>query len=140
MYVTPYTSPSDPSYTLAATFFAFLPLLLHLFSILPKVVSQTQQEESSPAEEQEQEQKQTSHILGPILTYLVSDLELSILELLDGIGGEMSTRDMLRHFTDMPQWSHVDRSDLNRCLYRMHEQSIICMRKEGYKPLWSMPA
>jgi len=137
MYATPYTSPANSSYTMAATFLAFLPFLLHFFSIRSKEgVPVEHEDEPEPQPETQQEE----NILGSILTYPVSDFEMSILMLLDEIGVEMSTRDMLYHLTDSPSWPHVDRSDLNRCLYRMHEQSIVCMRKENGKPLWSIPA
>ena len=153
MYTTPFTSPPATSYTLAATFLAFLPFLLHFFSIQPETEPETEPKAETEAEatpaglEAETEPEATpaglepeKNILGSILTFPVSDLEMSILMLLDDIGVEMSTRDMLYHFTDSPSWPHVDRSDLNRCLYRMHEQFIVCMRKENGKPLWSMPA
>ena len=136
MFTTPYTSPSDSSYTLVATFLAFLPFLIHFFSIQPKESAPA----PAPAHLEPEPEPEPAKILGSILTFPVSDLEMSILMLLDDIGLEMSTRDILYHFIDSPSWPYVDRSDLNRCLYRMHEQFIICMRKENGKPLWSMPA
>ena len=186
MYATPYTSPAATSYTLAATFFAFLPFLLHLFSVesnvqpklapavaatAPEPVPAATAEEPVPAATAQEPvpaatadepvpaataqepapgasvpapgasvpapAEDAGNVLGPILTYLISDLEMSILQLLDQVGCEMSTRQILHHFSDD---ADVDRSDLNRCLYRMHEQFIVCMRKENGKPLWSIPA
>jgi hypothetical protein len=153
MYTTPFTSPPATSYTLAATFFAFLPFLIHFFSMQPKEAEPEPtpaglEPEPTPAGLEpepmpaglEPEPEKEENILGSMLTFPMSDLEMSILMLMDDIGVEMTTRDILYHFTDSPSWPQVDRSDLNRCLYRMHEQFIVCMRKENGKPLWSMPA
>jgi hypothetical protein len=123
MELAPYIVASDPYYTLAATFLAFLPFIITLFS-------------QTPVDEQDRA-KDEKNVLGPILTYLISDLEMSILQVLDQQEREMSTRDILNQLKDELD---VDRSDLNRCLYRMHAQFIICMRKDKNKPMWSISA
>ena len=120
---------------------AFLPVLIYFLTNQPKVTAEAAPPSApAPAPAPAPPPPEVKEdILGSILTYPVSDLEMSILTLLDEIGLEMSTRDILYHLTDSPCWPHVDRSDLNRCLYRMHDQCIVCMRKENGKPLWSMP-
>lgn len=119
----------------AGSFVALLPFLIHFLSTefpsaKPEPEAEAQEPEPEPEVQEVQEPRR-------ILTYVVSDLEIVILQLLDNLG-EMSTRDMLYEFCDIPNWTHVDRSDLNRCLYRMHEKSIVSMRKENAKPIWSI--
>jgi hypothetical protein len=124
-------------YMVAGSFVA-LPFLIHYLSTeFPSAKAKAEAE----AQEPEPEQPEAQEVQQPrrILTYVVSDLEIVILQLLDNLG-EMSTRDMLYEFCDIPNWTHVDRSDLNRCLYRMHEKSIVSMRKENAKPIWSIAA
>lgn len=130
MYTTDYTP-----YMVAGSFVALLPFLIHFLSTefpsaKPEPPSFEEEQEQEVQESQEQEPRR-------ILTHIVSDLEIVILQLLDTLG-EMSTRDMLYEFCDIPDWTHVDRSDLNRCLYRMYEESIVSMRKENAKPIWSI--
>jgi hypothetical protein len=122
-------------YMVAGSFVALLPFLIHFLSTefpsaKPEPEAEAQEPEPEPEVQEVQEPRR-------ILTYVVSDLEIVILQLLDNLG-EMSTRDMLYEFCDIPNWTHVDRSDLNRCLYRMHEKSIVSMRKENAKPIWSI--
>jgi hypothetical protein len=136
MYTTDYTP-----YMVAGTFVALLPFLIHFLSTeFPsaeaKPEAEVQEQESQEVQEQEPQEVQEQEPRR-ILTHIVSDLEIVILQLLDTLG-EMSTRDMLYEFCDIPDWTHVDRSDLNRCLYRMYEESIVSMRKENAKPIWSI--
>jgi hypothetical protein len=143
MHTTDYTP-----YMVAGTFVALLPFLIHFFSVdLPKAEEQqsSADEQSSTDEQSADEQSPEADEQEPepevqsrrIVTHVVSDLEIVILQLLDNLG-EMSTRDMLYEFCDIPDWTHVDRSDLNRCLYRMYQESIVSMRKENAKPIWSI--
>lgn len=142
MYTTDYTP-----YMLAGAFVALIPFIWFLSMEIEESVpkesaakeSVEHSESSEQAEESDSSESTEAHPLGPILTHLVSDLEMVILQLLDKLG-EMTTRDILYEFSDIPEWIHTDRSDLNRCLYRMHDECIICMRKENGKPVWSIPA
>jgi hypothetical protein len=128
MYTTDYTP-----YIVAGTFVALLPFLIHFLSTEFPSAEAKPEAEVQEQEVQEVQEKEPRRIL----THIVSDLEIVILQLLDTLG-EMSTRDMLYEFCDIPDWTHVDRSDLNRCLYRMYEESIVSMRKENAKPIWSI--
>ena len=146
MYTTDYTP-----YMLAGAFVALLPFLWFLSMEIEESVpkesaakesveqSSDSSDSSDSSESDSSESTESLHPLGPLLTYLVSDLEMVILQLLDKLG-EMTTRDILYEFSDIPEWIHTDRSDLNRCLYRMHDECIICMRKDNGKPVWSIPA
>jgi hypothetical protein len=139
MYTTDYTP-----YMIAGTFIAILPFMIKLLSVeFPSTEPAPQEpapQEPAPQEPVPQElalQEPVPQEPRRIRTHVVSDLEIVILQLLDNLG-EMSTRDMLYEFCDIPDWTHVDRSDLNRCLYRMYQESIVSMRKENAKPIWSI--
>ena len=124
MYVTPYTAPSDPYYTLAASFFAFLPFMLHLFSIpYPNYEDDWQQ--------QEQEQEQDSNIppLTPTLAWFVSEIEAEILQVLSDSGKEMSSYEIAKRLNYWPENVHTT-------LYGLYERGVVCMR--GDIPLWSI--
>lgn len=112
------TTSVDPRMqTLAATFFAFLPFILHLFSMPP------------PKAETNQAQVEKTHV--PTLAWFVSDIEAEILEVLSESGKEMSSFEIARILNYWPENVHTT-------LYGLHERGIICMR--GVIPLWSIPA
>lgn len=111
------TTDSDPAMqTLVASFFAFLPFILHLFSI--------------PYPNEETGSVQTQAEI-PTLAWFVSDIEAQILEVLSKSGREMSTFEIAKTLNYWPENVHTT-------LYGLHERAVICM--SGDIPLWSIPA
>ena len=116
MFTIPYITPTDSYYTLAATFFAFLPLLLHY-------ITPERSPKPSPQEESSSPQK------APLLAWFVSDIEAEILELLSDVDEEMNTFDIAKSLNYWPENVHTT-------LCSMHERGIIRMRDTI---LWSVP-
>lgn len=117
---------------------AFLPFVLSICENKPPAAEQEpeplpQQQEQEPVQQQEPEV-----VYRPILSYVVSDIEVAMIETLCEANAEMNSREVLNNIVAF--YPELGRKAVNRSLYRLHDQSIISMRRDGNTPLWSISA
>jgi hypothetical protein len=118
------------------TILAFLPLLLSLLDDrkglpLPQPEPMEEQEpEVAPAEQEV--------VYRPILSYVVSDIEVAMIETLCEKNGDMTSKEIFNSIVAF--YPELGRKAVNRSLYRLYDQSIVTMRRDGNTPLWSISA
>lgn len=145
-----YISQSTMYATVAYTI-AFLPFILTLLDKASYAAAgpsteveeheDQQQQETQTEQEQEQEPDAVPTqevVYHPILSYIISDFEVSVIETLGESTKEMKSREL--HNSLIAFWPEMGRKSVNRALYRLHDQGILCMRRDGNTPLWSIPA
>jgi len=143
---------SQPTmYATVAYLLAFLPLILTLldkssYAAAGAEVNEhedKQNDQDTQTEQEQHEQYPDAHpaqevVYCPILSYIISDFEMSVIQTLCESTKELSSRDLVRSLIAF--WPDMGRKAVNRALYRLHDQGILCMRRDGNTPLWSVPA
>jgi hypothetical protein len=117
------------------TILAFLPLVLSLLDDrkglpLPRPEPMEEQE-VAPAEQPEV-------VYRPILSYVVSDMEVAMIETLCEKNGDMTSKEIFNSIVAF--YPELGRKAVNRSLYRLYDQSIVTMKRDGNTPLWSISA
>ena len=139
---------SQPTmYATVAYLLAFLPFMLTLLDKSSYAAAGAEVEHEDKQNEQDTQTEQENQpdaqpvqevVYCPILSYIISDFEMSVIETLCESTKELSSRDLVRSLIAF--WPDMGRKAVNRALYRLHDQGILCMRRDGNTPLWSVPA
>ena len=117
---------------------AFLPFVLSICENKPSAAEQEQEPLPQQQEQEPVQQQEPEVVYRPILSYVVSDIEVAMIETLCEANAEMSSREVLNNIVAF--YPELGRKAVNRSLYRLHDQSIISMRRDGNTPLWSISA
>jgi hypothetical protein len=133
---------SQPTmYATVAYVLAFLPFMLALLDKGSYTASdaEVEHEQDTQTEQQQPDAQPVQEVVyHPILSYIISDFEVSVIQTLCESTKELSSRELVRSLIAF--WPEMGRKAVNRALYRLHDQGILCMRRDGNTPLWSVPA